>query len=91
MVCFFWNLKELVWFMENWDYLKFLRSVLGRRDVGEFLKLSVLFKDNDYDYLLLEIIKILKIGKKEEFFLKLNGVIMDLSFNEDKVIFIIEN
>ena len=70
-VRFSWNLKESVWSMENWDHLKFPRSVLGRRDVGEPLKLSALPKDNDYERSPLEITKTLKIGKKERAFFKI--------------------
>ncbi|GAA7655342.1 disulfide bond formation protein B [Helicobacter pylori] len=90
-VRFSWNLKESVWSMENWSHLKFPRSVLGRRDVGEPLKLSTLPKDNDYEHSPLEITKALKIEKKEELFLKLNGAITDLSFNEDRAILTTEN
>ncbi|WP_231181427.1 disulfide bond formation protein B [Helicobacter pylori] len=89
-VRFSWNLKESVWSMENWNRL-FPRSVLGRRDVGEPLKLSALPKDNDYEHSPLEITKALKIEKKEELPLKLNGAITDLSFNEDRAILITEN
>ncbi|GAA7734793.1 disulfide bond formation protein B [Helicobacter pylori] len=89
-VRFSWSLKESVWSMENWNHL-FPRSVLGRRDVGEPLKLSALPKDNDYERSPLEITKTLKIGKKEELFLKLNGAITDLSFNEDRAILTTEN
>ncbi|GAA6822985.1 disulfide bond formation protein B [Helicobacter pylori] len=89
-VRFSWNLKESVWSMENWNRL-FPRSVLGRRDVGEPLKLSALPKDNDYERSPLEITKALKIEKKEELFLKLNGAITDLSFNEDRAILTTEN
>ncbi|MGL2534663.1 disulfide bond formation protein B [Helicobacter pylori] len=92
-VRFSWNLKESVWSMENWNDFKspFPRSVLGRRDVGEPLKLSALPKDNDYKHSPLEITKALEIGKKEELFLKLNGAITDLSFNEDEAILTTEN
>ncbi|WRF43139.1 disulfide bond formation protein B [Helicobacter pylori] len=89
-VRFSWNLKESVWSMENWNRL-FPRSVLGIRDVGEPLKLSALPKDNDYERSPLEITKALEIGKKEELFLKLNGAITDLSFNEDRTILTTEN
>ncbi|WRC28360.1 disulfide bond formation protein B [Helicobacter pylori] len=89
-VRFSWNLKESVWSMENWNRL-FPRSVLGRRDVGEPLKLSALPKDNDYERSPLEITKTLKIEKKEELPLKLNGAITDLNFNEDRAILTTEN
>ncbi|AFI05287.1 disulfide bond formation protein B [Helicobacter cetorum] len=90
-VRFSWNLKEAVWSMENWGDLKFPRSVLGRRDVGEPIKLSTLPKDNDYQHSPLEITKTLEIEKKEALSLKLNGAITDLSFNEENAILTTEN
>ncbi|GAA9753844.1 disulfide bond formation protein B [Helicobacter pylori] len=89
-VRFSWNLKESVWSMENWNHL-FPRSVLGRRDVGKPLNLSALPKDNDDEHSPLDITTAVKRKKKEELFLKLNGAITDLSFNEDKAILTTEN